>query len=226
MKTTMITQIACTTLIGLGFVACDASEVETHIKAEEEEDVASIDGSDDELDVSNLDDDHSVYIEGEADTSYPEMGFIVSIVGSEDEIDVSISDADFARIAKEYGLPLQADLDVAYGTNTPRLSSACSISSPVTSSGATWSTSATRLPSCFGYARFSGDNEDDCYIKFNNYTKKPSYLFNDVNLCANAAATYYNDNLAAYYDSNANVYLRLDRRWCALSNCEDGFTLK
>ncbi len=156
---------------------------------------------------------------------------VVDIVIGAD-VDVSISDEEFESIIEEYGVQWDApdDDDAApagEGDITPRLSNSCSIAPSLKHANASWSPPASKAPACYGYAYFGGDySEADCYIKFTNYAKKSEYMFTDLNECAAAATLWYGFDLTSYYDSGANVYLRMDRKWCADWNCEDGFRIK
>lgn len=188
-------------------------------------------------DESDFDSELSVELELDSATeSEPEVStFVESQVGFDDVAivdggrDVSITNEEFDMVAKQFGLEL-TDEHAVLDLNAPSsgLSSWCSMPSSYTSAAAelAWIMWNGKSPSCYGYKKFSGDNESDCYIKFSNYQKKSEYDFIDTNACAAAATAWYSGDLAAYYDSSANVYLRMDRLWCEKSNCEDGFKIK
>lgn len=85
------------------------------------------------------------------------------------------------------------------------------------------------LPYCYGYKQFPGDDENDCFIRFNMNGGKSHYYYRTTNFWADQAADYYEDDgevIAAYRDGAGHAYLRLGSEWCSVLGAEDGFVIR
>lgn len=79
---------------------------------------------------------------------------------------------------------------------------------------------------CYGYMRFPGDNEDDCFIKFSGYAARSPINYQTTNWSAGTMSTYYGHRLAAWASPDGrDLVLQMDRRWCRDTNAEDGLRI-
>jgi len=148
----------------------------------------------------------------------------------EDRADKPLTDEEFFALAEEFGFPIdnEEELDSSGCEGeavAPPLSSSCSIS--YSDSDPAYDYYGYTSASCYNYYSFPGDSESDCYIKFRNYWPGSYYYYGITNSCAAAASVYYysRQGFISAYDTSSYVYMRLDRRWCESSNCEDGFKI-
>lgn len=146
--------------------------------------------------------------------------------GSVEAEERQLTDDEFFKLSEDFGFPIDNveghDSDSCEGSLALAMSSVCSIY--YTDSDTAFDYVGYMPAFCYNYYQFPGDNEADCYIRFLNNWPADVYFFTKLNACAQAAAVYYGHQLATY-DGLDYVYLRLDRRWCYYSNCEDGFKI-
>jgi hypothetical protein len=85
----------------------------------------------------------------------------------------------------------------------------------------------TLAASCYGYFRFPGDNENDCYIKFRGYVGRSPIQYKTTNLSAGTMSSYYDHALDTWTSPDLrDVYLRMDNTWCSATNAENGVVLR